>query len=295
MRGSPYTNLNRPPLRDTALRRSLTGPGQFYTDIQVVPETGSTNVDVVGAARAGAADGYVLVAERQTAGRGRQGRDWTAPARAGLTFSVLLRPGRAVPAVRLGWLPLLAGVALAESVGRVGVVDSALKWPNDLLIRSATASGDAAGYGKCAGILAEVVPDAPGEGSVVVLGIGLNVSQRVEELPPAPDPAAYPPTSLGIVGAVCSDRDPLLRAALRGLADWYRRWRSAGGDPEVSGVRDAYRERCATLGRQVRVILPDGAAITGKASDVDIEGRLVVDIGRGESYRVAAGDVLHVR
>ena len=316
MRGSPYTNLNRPPLREAALRRSLTGPGQYFTDIQVVAETASTNEDVAQAVRDGAADGYVLVAELQTAGRGRLGRTWTSPARAGLTLSVLLRPR--VPVARLSWLPLLAGVALAESVGRVAVVDAALKWPNDLLVRSAAAPAlDAVralgGFGKCAGVLAEVIGDGRDQRAAVVLGIGLNVSQRADELPAPPEPVvavqdevratltgqpdliAYPATSLSLVGALCADRDPLLRAILRTLGDWYLRWRAVDGDPESSGLREAYRRSCATLGQRIRVNLPDGEIIVGKASDVDIDGRLVIDLGRGVSHRVAAGDVLHVR
>jgi len=225
----------------------------------------------------------VLVAERQTAGKGRSGRTWEAPARAGLTFSVLFRPR--VPATRLGWLPLLAGVALAESVGRVAVTDAVLKWPNDLLVRSA--AGTDGGYGKCAGILAEVVGDA------VVVGIGLNVTTRAEELP---ETTGLPATSLRLAGASATDRDPILRALLRGIAGWYGGWREAGGDAELCGLLAAYRRECATIGRRVRALLPGGGGeITGEATDVDNNGQLVIRTADGAEHRVSAGDVLHVR
>jgi BirA family biotin operon repressor/biotin-[acetyl-CoA-carboxylase] ligase len=286
---SPYTDLGRPPLREPALRRALVVPGGLWTDVRVVSETGSTNVDVAEAARAGAPEGLVLVAERQTAGRGRMGRAWLAPARAGITVSVLLRPE--VPAHRLGWVPLLVGVAAVEAVGRIAIVDTVLKWPNDVLARPATSDGP---YGKCAGILAEGLPSA------VVVGIGLNVSQRTDELPPPAPDAARPSssplaaTSLALVDAASTDRDPLLRAILRRLAEWYDRWRVADGDADACGLREAYRECCLTIGADVVVSRPGGDALRGRASDVDVDGRLVVATADGPRA-VAAGDVHHVR
>jgi BirA family biotin operon repressor/biotin-[acetyl-CoA-carboxylase] ligase len=231
-----------------------------------------------------------VVAEQQTAGRGRRDRLWVSPARAGLTVSMLLRPGRAradddrgwplAPATAYGWLPLLAGVALVEAVQRVAEipaeVPATLKWPNDLLV------GDA----KCAGILAEVAGDA------VVIGIGLNVTTRADELPGT---NGLPPTSLRMAGAREADRDTLLRALLRGFAGWYGGWREAGGDAELSGLLAAYRRACATIGRPVRALLPDGSELTGEASAVDAGGQLVIRTDDGRDHRVSAGDVLHVR
>jgi BirA family biotin operon repressor/biotin-[acetyl-CoA-carboxylase] ligase len=279
---SPYTDLDRPPLSAAALRRALVTPGSLWTDLVVTPDTGSTNADVAKAAQEGAAEGLVVVAERQRAGRGRLGRQWVSPPRAGLAVSFLVRPNDISPS-RYGWLPLLAGVALAETVRRFAEVDAVLKWPNDLLI----------GDRKCAGILAESVTDgvggAAGSRAGVVLGIGLNVTLREPELP-RPDA-----TSLLLAGAAATDRDPLLRALLRTLADWYGSWCARGGDSETSGLRDAYRLHCATLGRQIRVALPNNTQLTGTASDVDSTGRLVVTGLDGTSNPVAAGDVVHVR
>jgi BirA family biotin operon repressor/biotin-[acetyl-CoA-carboxylase] ligase len=287
MRGSPYTDLERPPLHLANLRRALVVPGGLWTRVDLHVETASTNFDAALAAREGAAEGLVVLAERQSAGRGRLGRRWESPARSGLAVSVVLRPADprpdlgwpATPPNRYGWLSLLAGVALAGSVSRIGELEAALKWPNDLLVAER----------KCAGILAETVPTAGGgRPGAVVVGIGLNVTLRADELP-------YPEaTSLRLAGATCTDRDPLLRALLRGFAEWYARWRGAGGDPEASGLREAYLDRCATLGQRVRVSLPDGTSITGLATDVDADGRLVVCDGDRVSA-VAAGDVVHVR
>jgi BirA family biotin operon repressor/biotin-[acetyl-CoA-carboxylase] ligase len=266
MRPSPYRDLDRPPLSVAGLRRALVVPGGLWNEIIVTDETGSTNADVAAAARGGAAQGLVLVAERQTAGRGRLDRRWVSPPRAGLAVSVLLRP-RTNPRW-YGWLPLLAGVALVETVRRLGEVDAVLKWPNDLLIDGR----------KCAGILAEVVPDG------VVLGIGLNVSLREEELPV---PEA---TSLRLAGSACTDRDPLLRALLRTLADRYDRWCA---EPTDGALGEAYRLHCATLGQRVRVALPDGTTLVGEALDIDEAGRLVVRAPDGAAVPVAAGDVRH--
>ena len=267
-----------PPLREAALRRALVVPRGPYTALDVVDEVGSTNAELAAAARSGAGDRTVLIAEHQSAGRGRRDRSWQAVARSGLALSVLLRPAEvgpmAVSPARWGWLPLLAGVALCEVVADLGQVEAALKWPNDLLLGPRRA--------KAAGILAEVV------GGAVVLGIGLNVSVRAEELPV---PQA---TSLAIEGAACTDRELLVRALLRRLDEEARRWSSHRGDAGASGLREAYRARCSTLGQQVRVELSGRGALLGTAVDIDGEGRLVLD-ARGARQAVSAGDVTHLR
>ncbi|MFC5747033.1 biotin--[acetyl-CoA-carboxylase] ligase [Actinomadura rugatobispora] len=290
MSDSPYGDLDRPPLHEGALRRALVRPGALWRDVRVVPETGSTNADLAAASREGAPEGTVLATELQTAGRGRLGRPWAAPPRSGLMFSMLLRPS--VPAERLGWVPLLTGVAVAVAVRRMTAwseagagffaqegdredvaVDIRLKWPNDLLV----------GDRKLAGILGEMVDDA------VVVGVGLNVGLREDELPV---PTA---TSLAIEGAPLSDRAPLLRAILREFETWYREWTALGGDPETSGLRTAYKDLCVTLGQDVRVDLPGGGTLRGAAADVDDAGRLVVVSPEQGERAVGAGDVVHLR
>jgi BirA family transcriptional regulator, biotin operon repressor / biotin---[acetyl-CoA-carboxylase] ligase len=270
----PYDDLDRPPLDAAVLDRALTGPGEGWRAVLVVEETASTNSDLAARARAGEPPGTVLVAEHQTAGRGRLDRGWAAPARAGLTLSVLLDPSP-VPGPRWPWVPLLAGVAFAEGVRRSADVDVQLKWPNDLLV----------GDRKLAGILTEQV-SAPG-GSLVVVGVGLNVTLRREELPTAEA------TSLLLERAATTDRTVVLRETLRVLHRLFVSWVDSGGDPDA-GLADSYARRCATLGRTVRVTLPGGDVLSGEALRLDPHGRLVVRTARGDEA-VGAGDVLHVR
>lgn len=273
-----WSDLERPALRQDALRRALVAPAGPYTALDVVESVPSTNTALAAAARAGAADRTVLIAEHQTAGRGRVGRSWVAPARSGLALSVLLRPCD-VPQARWGWLPLLAGVALCRTVTALGAVPATLKWPNDLLLGT--------GRSKAAGILAEVVP-----GPAVVLGIGLNVTLRADELPVAQVPSQV--TSLAVEQAACTDRDRLLRALLRALDREMLAWCGHRGDPDASGLREAYQHCCATLGEQVRVELPGQPTLTGTAVDLDAQGRLVLCSG-GQRHVLSAGDVTHVR
>jgi BirA family transcriptional regulator, biotin operon repressor / biotin---[acetyl-CoA-carboxylase] ligase len=265
------TDAARPPLPARALAAALVRDGSLVTDLRVVPRTGSTNDDVAELARAGAPEGLVVVAEEQTGGRGRLDRGWRSPPRAGLTFSVLLRPPAGVPAHRRVWLPLLAGLAVQRAVEPLAAVPVRLKWPNDVLLGTER--------GKVAGILMQA------DGGAVVVGIGLNVTTDRGELPPGG-------TSLAVEGAGCTDRGLLLRAILRRLGNLYAAWCAAGGDPEP--VRGAYEAVCDTLGRPVRVLLPDGAALTGTATGLDTGGRLVLATPAGP-LAVAAGDVTHVR
>ncbi|CAL9298137.1 biotin--[acetyl-CoA-carboxylase] ligase [Streptomyces sp. SudanB182_2057] len=275
---SRWSDLERPPLNAAALRRGLVRDGGLYRDIEVVPRTGSTNSDLVARAAAGdVEEGVVLVAEEQSDARGRLDRRWSAPPRSGLFFSVLLRP-REVPVARWGWLPLLTGVAVATGLARAAGVDTALKWPNDLLV---TVGGEER---KAGGILVERAGD-----DGVVVGVGINVSLRADELPV---PRAG---SLALAGAVGTDRDPLLRAVLRGLEDWYGRWRAAGGDPSVCGLQEAYTAGCATLGRAVRAELPGDRSVVGEAVALDGDGRLVIATGEGAREAVGAGDIVHLR
>ena len=230
IRDRVYDDLDRPPLRAAALTRALAPDGWR---VEVLSQTPSTNAVVADRARAGEAAGLVVVAEQQSAGRGRLDRTWTSPARAGLTFSALVRP--ASPVAGWGWIPLLAGLAVIRA------------------LRSR----------------AEVA--APG---AVVIGVGLNVSARRDELP------VESATSLALEGAGSMDRDTILRAVLRELTEVLA---------DEQGSRIAYRARCTTVGQIVRLELPT-RVVTGTAEAVDDDGRLVVD---GKAY--GAGDVVHLR
>ena len=273
-----WSDLDRPPLNGAALRRALVRDGGLWCDVEVVERTGSTNSDLVGlVTKENADEGAVLVAEEQNAGRGRLDRRWTAPARSGLFFSVVLKP-TGVPVERWGWLPLLTGVAAATALSHSAGVDTALKWPNDLLV---TVDGEER---KAGGILAERAGN-----DAVVVGVGINVSLRADELPV---PGAG---SLALAGATTTDRDTVLRAVLRSLEEWYGRWRDAGGDPVASGLQETYAAGCATLGRAVRAELPGDRTVVGEAVALDGDGRLVIATADGAREPVGAGDVVHLR
>jgi BirA family biotin operon repressor/biotin-[acetyl-CoA-carboxylase] ligase len=267
---SRWSDLARPGLDAPSLAAALTRDSTLWRSLDVVEEVGSTNAELVARAAGDAAEGAVLVAEYQAAGRGRLDRVWTSPPRAGLTVSFLLRPD--VPAARRGWLTLLAGVALAESVGEVTGVRASLKWPNDLL------AGDGR---KLAGILAE------SSGPAVVVGVGLNVSTTAAELPDTG-------TSIAVVTGSAVDRGPLLLAFLRAVETRYQRWTAALGDPVASGLAADYLAWSSTVGTTVSVTLPDGSTLEGIAEAVDWDGRLIVGTAEGP-VELAAGDVRHVR
>ena len=295
----PY-GASRTPLDAAAVRAAAVRPGGLWRTVEVTAVTGSTNADLLARAAAGEPEGAVLAAEHQSEGRGRLGRTWTSPPRAALTFSVLLRPS-SVPRARLGWLPLLAGVAVAAAVRAVAAVDAQLKWPNDVLAGPAanalaggsgpTAAGGQGSAvvppGKLAGILAEAAGDA------VVVGIGVNVSTGPAELPP-PGPGGLAATSLAVEGAA-ADRAVLLAEILAGLERRYRAWSAVFGDTERSGLRAEYTGLCGTLGRRVRVELPGGRVLDGVAAALDTDGRLLVSVPPDADLPVAAGDIVHLR
>jgi BirA family biotin operon repressor/biotin-[acetyl-CoA-carboxylase] ligase len=261
---SPYSDLERPPLSERSLNHALVYDGSLWRAIRVVASTPSTNAVLA----AEDTDGLVVVAEHQTAGRGRLDRAWESPPRAGLTFSCALRPA-GLPDGRWPWLPLCIGVAVAEATESMTGVDVRLKWPNDLL----------ADERKLGGILVER------HGDRAVVGIGLNVTTASAELP------APQATSLLLAGARVTDRESLLRAVLRAIDERYLQWSTAD---DIDDLHAAYVARCSTLGREVTVTLPDGSALRGTANDIDPSGHLLVT-SQGVQHALSSGDVLHVR
>jgi BirA family transcriptional regulator, biotin operon repressor / biotin---[acetyl-CoA-carboxylase] ligase len=262
----------RPPLDARRIAAGVgEGPG---LRVEVVAEAPSTNALVADRARQGAPDGLVVVADHQTAGRGRLDRTWETPPGTALTFSMLLRPE--VPARSWPWLPLLTGYAVAEALTALGY-DAGVKWPNDVLI----------GERKVAGILVERVDTADGPAAVV--GVGLNTGMTEEELPV---PTA---TSLSLEPGAAEppDRTDVLLEVLAAIREAYDAWRLGGG-PAQTRLADSYAGACVTVGRRVRVDLPDGTVLEGQAVAVDGAGRLVVEAADGRR-EVGAGDVVHVR
>ncbi|HIV56348.1 MAG TPA: biotin--[acetyl-CoA-carboxylase] ligase [Candidatus Stackebrandtia faecavium] len=262
--------MNRSPLDGLRLQRCI-DHSDLWSGIDIRDSVDSTNT-VLSRLAAESAEGSVLTTEQQTHGRGRSGRNWVTPPRAGIAVSVLLRPH--VPMVRWSWLSLLAGVCVSEAIADTCALSTKLKWPNDVL----TADRGA----KVCGILAEVSARS------VVLGIGINVSLEPHELPRTDT------TSLELETNESLDRTALLVALLRRLEDRYRRWSEADGHPEGSGIAQLYRERSHTLGSEVTATLPGGGTVRGVAADIDADGRLRINTVAGP-VEVAAGDVQRVR
>ncbi|WAJ46347.1 biotin--[acetyl-CoA-carboxylase] ligase [Mycobacterium sp. Aquia_216] len=267
----------RPPLDAAALRNELVGTGLGWRQLDVVEQTGSTNADLLARAAAGTdVTGAVLIAEHQTAGRGRHGRGWIASPRAQITMSVGVSVVD-VPVTGWGWLPLATGVAVVDAVAPLlqgAGVELGLKWPNDVL------AGPPDSKGKLAGILAEVARP------VVVIGLGLNVTQAPDQI----DGAGA--TSLLDLGVAAPDRDQLVRAVLRELGGRIVGWQAArGADWKLAAD---YRARSLTIGTRVRAALPGGKEIVGTASAIDDHGRLCLETGH-ETVVVSAGDVVHLR
>jgi BirA family biotin operon repressor/biotin-[acetyl-CoA-carboxylase] ligase len=262
------------------LRSQLLAPVGPYPSIDVVARTGSTNADLRAAVVEGEPDRTVLIAEEQTAGSGRRGRSWASPPGQGLYLSVLLRPTE-VPMAALGSLAVVAGLALTDLTAELGV-DAVLKWPNDLLAGPQRA--------KCAGVLAEAVSS---DEQAVVLGIGLNVLPLRERV--RPGPGGLPVTSLAEQGARITDRTDLAALLLAALHERELPWRYAHGDLAAAGLLDTYRERCDTLGQQVRLEVAGGRSRLVTAVDVDASGALVVDEEDGSRHTVFAADVVHLR
>ncbi|HLI00951.1 MAG TPA: biotin--[acetyl-CoA-carboxylase] ligase [Acidimicrobiales bacterium] len=244
---------------DERVRARLAAETRFR-DVRWLAEVDSTNR----VARDIGDPWTVVVADHQSAGRGRLGRSWEAPAGTALLLSVVLAPG-GLPLQRVHLLTAAVGLAAADACAEVAGVRPALKWPNDLLV----------GDGKLAGILAELVTTEP---LVVVVGMGLNLTAA---------PAGAACLSEGSPGLETT-RDDVLLALLENLD------RRLAGDWD--GLAADYRQRCATVGREVRVEALDGTVRTGRAERIDRAGRIVVSFPPGGREEVIdAGDVHHLR
>lgn len=263
---------DRRPLDLDALRAAVAADGAGWGPVDLAESIGSSNTALADRARRGdATHGAVLVVEEQTAGRGRRERGWVAPKYSSAMFSVLLEPS--VDRARWGWLPLLAALAVSDALGVCAQVEPGIKWPNDVMLDEQ----------KVAGILSEVIVTPQGPG--VVVGVGINVNQSQDELPMADATSVC-------LAAGRVDRAGVVVACLRELDKWYHRWVDEG--PDGDSLVAAYGRRSSTLGRAVRVLLPDGQELRGVASRIDAGGHLVVQVD-GADRVVAAADVVHLR
>ncbi|GED97368.1 biotin--[acetyl-CoA-carboxylase] ligase [Gordonia crocea] len=246
--------------------------GTRWHRADVVAATGSTNADLAAAAATEDIDGRVLIARHQTAGRGRHEREWTTGPSGALTFSVGVSVGEATES--MGWLSLLAGVAVADALARTIKFDAApgVKWPNDVLI----------GERKVAGVLSEYTTGAAG--GQAIIGIGVNTSMRPDELPV---PQA---TSVFVETGRVIDDDELVVDILRELDAELALWPA-----RLDELAQEYRRKCVTLGQRVRLVLPGDRELIGTAVEVDTQGRLLVAADGGSTTAIAAGDVTHLR
>ena len=265
--------------RDDLLQSALDAAGDgSWGPVAVLPSTGSTNADAGDQVREGAPEGFTIVADEQTLGRGRLDRSWHSPPGAGLAMSVVLRP--IAPESTWSWAPLLSGLAVIEALEAQGVT-CALKWPNDIVVDGDARDGSA-GPRKLGGLLVERV-----EGALVV-GIGINVDLRGDELPVARATST-------LLEGVDVRRETLVVDVLGALRRRYLLWQLASGDARRSGVSDDYVARCLTLGREVRAQLPGDRVVEGTAYALDDDGRLLVRQADGTTSAVSAGDLEHLR
>ncbi len=246
----------RAPLDSRVINAGLTQ----YWRVSVVELTTSTQSDLIDLVTRGLAqEGDVIAAEFQSAGRGRLNRTFEAPTGSALLFSFYIKPKR--PRIDWGWIPLIAGVSVAQSLP---AVDARVKWPNDILINDK----------KISGLIAQVVGDG------VVIGIGINVGMSSEELPV---PQA---TSLAVEGGVNISRNALLADLLRVFEKNFTAWDNGSNEISVT-----YEALSATLGRQVEVHYPDGRIESGTAASISSSGELVLANG----VHVLAADIIHLR
>jgi BirA family biotin operon repressor/biotin-[acetyl-CoA-carboxylase] ligase len=240
----------------------MTPPASSGSRVVRLATVESTQAVAVALAAAGAADGTVVVADHQSAGRGRRGRAWTDAPGTSLLASILLRPR----APLAGWpaYSLAIAVAVAETLRRAAGVEARLKWPNDVLARGR----------KIAGILLE--SRAAADGPALVVGVGINLGQR-----------AFPPeladraTSVALETGRPPERDAVLAALLQELDAWRARLEREGFEP----VRARWQELAETIGRRVTI---DG--VTGVAVGLDADGALLVE-EHGRVTRVVAGEI----
>lgn len=251
------------PAASAALQTKLLG-----TTLTYLAEVDSTQNVARQAALAGAPEGLVVVADRQSAGRGRLGRDWWSPAEGGLYVSLLLRP-RLTPE-RLAWVTMAVALGAAEGVEAVCGVQPELKWPNDLTWQGR----------KLAGVLAEAGL-VDGQVEYVIAGLGLNVQVDFGQRPEL----ARQAVSLHEITGGPVDRSALLAALLAAIEIHYLAIQRG-----VSPL-PRWAARLATLGQAVDVVQPDGTTLTGLAEAVLEDGRLLLRLPDGSSLPLSAADV----
>lgn len=254
-------------MEDFLFTKSAAPKGTRFSEIRTFPVIDSTNRYLQDAALEGEPEGLVVIAAHQSEGRGRHGRRWDSKPGSSLLLSVLLRPRDVTQAQRT---TNAMGLAVADACKVVGGFSAQLKWPNDVIVDGK----------KIAGVLAELVDDDK-HGVAVVVGSGVNLNWA-DSIPESLEQVA---TSADLITGAPVDNAQFADALLRALHERLAR---------PSWLAQAYRERCATIGQRVRVVLPDDEFV-GIAKDVDDNGALVVALESGETRTITAGEVTHLR
>lgn len=249
----------RTPLDEAEINSKITP----YWRVSVVELTGSTQNDLLQLVESNnALDGQVIVTEYQSSGRGRLDRTFEAPTKSALLFSFYIKPRKR--RTEWGFIPLIAGLSLVRAITTLdSAINVSLKWPNDLIINEK----------KCAGIIAQTTTEG------IVIGIGLNVSMTLEELPV---PSA---TSLTIEGSKIADRNALLSQVLNAFTELFEAWE------EGFELLNEYADVSSTIGKKIRIELPGGENLEGSVARISSTGELVLNNGE----HVSAGDVIHLR
>ena len=243
--------------------------------IRYYPHLGSTNTEARRLAEAGAPGGTVVLADAQSAGRGRRGRSWHSPPGKGIYFSILLRPPEADPAAAAP-LTLAAAASAARKLRECSGVQVSVKWPNDLLI----------GGKKMGGILTE--GRTGGQALLyIVLGIGLNINHRAEDFPAELRGSA---TSLYLESGIAFERTALFLDLLKDLRRSLELFFKEGFAP----FQPLWKEFSATLGSEVKLAgAGQGEIVEGKAVDLDAEGALLIEDNRGRRRRILCGEIVY--
>jgi BirA family transcriptional regulator, biotin operon repressor / biotin---[acetyl-CoA-carboxylase] ligase len=252
------------------IREGLDSPMFGAGQIVSLSETDSTNLRAKELATAGAPEGTIVVAEKQTGGRGRKGRRWFSPAGGGIYISLILRPTmtlREAPGITL-----LTGVAATEALLSMTRLDARIKWPNDILVNGR----------KIAGILTEISTEMD-RIDYVVVGLGINVNIPFGSLS---EEIRHTATSILIESGEPCSRAGLIRAFLKNFETYYRIIQETGFEP----IRKRWKELTDIIGRRIHVGMI-GKSRTGEAVDIDTDGVLILKDEQGELHRIVSGDV----
>ena len=256
---------------DNPYRSIETGePGRIGWRIHYFPEVDSTQEVARELAAQGSPEGIVVVAEQQSAGRGRLGRSWHSPSGVNLYTTIVLRP--TMPLATVPQLSLVAGLAVAEALGRVAPGMVGLKWPNDVWLRER----------KVSGMIAEAVTDRRGELSCVLLGIGINVNLAASDIP---DELRDRATSVRIATGRACDRIELANSLFSFLDSRYMEVLTGG----FAAVRPAWERYSALTGKRVAIV-DGGRRQSGLVQGIDDDGALILDLG-DRIERIVAGEV----